>query len=559
MAERKDGSSSKSADKKTDQAEKGKSVPAGGASPAKAGEMTAQSQKTTPSQHSGKTAAPGKAGVGEAKDAAISKPETGASKSAKTSASKDADGQSRVAAVATAGGASMTGAAASAKTDDKTPNKAVADAKPAKTQSTAPKSTASKTDTPKPTPAKTEPPKPTGSQSSAAKQTPARTGTPQKPAPATSDSDDSGSIAGKFLSFLAILLAGGVLALWLGPKLAPHLPQGMAPVAEFLSPGSAEGVTEDELASFREEIEAQIAEAGAASGDMSGEIEAAVSQATENFSNQIAALEEQLASSDVGALDSRISQTENTLQGLSAQLQEFDPSQFSSLSDEAAQELGQFASVVEGMRAQMSDLSARTGAIAQRIEEVEATTQQRLSEAEEQVAASEEAAQAAETRAEGLQLAETIQSAIEEGAGYQEPLGELEALGVSIPAPLSENAGGVEAVSTLLDGFDALARDAISAAQRDVGGDSSNSITGFLQSRISVRSIEPTEGNTPDAILSRVEGHVTNDEMGAAMEEAEALPSAARDVMAEWLERAGARADAKNGLSTLMQSLSSNE
>ena len=50
------------------------------------------------------------------------------------------------------------------------------------------------------------------------------------------DHDDSG-FAAKFLGISGLLVLGGALALWLGPKIAPTLPVGMAPVAAWLAPG----------------------------------------------------------------------------------------------------------------------------------------------------------------------------------------------------------------------------------------------------------------------------------------------------------------------------------
>jgi hypothetical protein len=44
------------------------------------------------------------------------------------------------------------------------------------------------------------------------------------------------SIAASILRVLAILIIGATVALWVGPKIAPKLPVGLKPVADFLSP-----------------------------------------------------------------------------------------------------------------------------------------------------------------------------------------------------------------------------------------------------------------------------------------------------------------------------------
>ena len=45
--------------------------------------------------------------------------------------------------------------------------------------------------------------------------------------------DEGGtSLATKVLAVLVLLLAGAGLGIWAAPKIAPHLPAGMAPVAD---------------------------------------------------------------------------------------------------------------------------------------------------------------------------------------------------------------------------------------------------------------------------------------------------------------------------------------
>ncbi|MEH6360218.1 MAG: hypothetical protein V7761_05740, partial [Amylibacter sp.] len=48
--------------------------------------------------------------------------------------------------------------------------------------------------------------------------------------------DEHINLSSRLLRILAILVIGAVGALWAGPKLAPMLPAGLKPVADFLSP-----------------------------------------------------------------------------------------------------------------------------------------------------------------------------------------------------------------------------------------------------------------------------------------------------------------------------------
>ena len=54
----------------------------------------------------------------------------------------------------------------------------------------------------------------------------------------------AGRCAARALTLLVLLLAGAGLGIWAAPKLAPLLPSGMAPVADWLTPGRPEAEAE---------------------------------------------------------------------------------------------------------------------------------------------------------------------------------------------------------------------------------------------------------------------------------------------------------------------------
>ena len=72
----------------------------------------------------------------------------------------------------------------------------------------------------------------------------APTTTVDEPAPEADDGQEAHeeeagpSFAGRALTFLLLLLAGAALGIWGAPKLAPLLPSGLAPVANWLTPGT---------------------------------------------------------------------------------------------------------------------------------------------------------------------------------------------------------------------------------------------------------------------------------------------------------------------------------
>ena len=70
------------------------------------------------------------------------------------------------------------------------------------------------------------------------------------------DEEEAGwSLPARVLTALVLLLAGAGLGLWAAPKLAPMLPSGMKPVADWLTPGSGAAEAEAEIAALRTDLD----------------------------------------------------------------------------------------------------------------------------------------------------------------------------------------------------------------------------------------------------------------------------------------------------------------
>ncbi|UWQ17772.1 COG4223 family protein [Jannaschia sp. M317] len=117
-----------------------------------------------------------------------------------------------------------------------------------------------------------------------------------------------------------------------------------------------------------------------------------------------------------------------------------------------------------------------------------------------------------------------------------------------VPPALSDMAeGGVPTTSALASDFPAVARAALRAA-RSVTPDDGNPLTAFLRRQTGARSLEPREGDDPDAVLSRAEAAVRMGDIDAALAEIETLPPEAQNALSAWTDRARARAGATAAL-----------
>ena len=168
----------------------------------------------------------------------------------------------------------------------------------------------------------------------------------------------------------------------------------------------------------------------------------------------------------------------------------------------------------------------------------------------------EENAAAAAQFASNRATVARLRGALDDGSSIAPMLAELAAAGVSVPEDLTGAASdGVATHAALSVAFAPAARAALSAA-RAQGGD--GGLGGFLQRQLGARSVEPREGNDPDAILSRAEAALINGHLPQALAEIAALPDEAQAEMGNWVTLATIRAAALSAAAALAQSLNTN-
>ncbi|KIC13440.1 COG4223 family protein, partial [Leisingera sp. ANG-Vp] len=200
----------------------------------------------------------------------------------------------------------------------------------------------------------------------------------------------------------------------------------------------------------------------------------------------------------------------------------------------------------EAVAAFEAELNKLQDSLAAQRSEVE----QMLAEAQAMDAASTEAARIASAQ---TQLA-LLRSALDSGNSYAANAQELAGLGVDLPAALSGPAeSGVATLSALRDGFAPAAREALASAREETkeGG----SLLDYVNRHLGARSVEPREGDDPDAVLSRAEAAVAAGKVQDALDEIAALPEAARMALSSWEAAANARMAAVTAAADLAQSL----
>ena len=370
--------------------------------------------------------------------------------------------------------------------------------------------------------------------------------------------EPSSSLSSKVLKGLFLILLGMVIALWGAPKLAPMLPQGLAPVATFLTPGQTQA--EADIAALKSELEARVSALESKPGvEISEEsVEHAIQEYADDLRTEIGLIKDKLGATDGEAIEARLAKLETQITGITAELSSMSDrlslqitENGAALSEEAAAKLAGYQAVMDGLKAQVDDLAAKNGALNQKVEEVAAASARRVQEAEDDAAAKV-------TNTATKKLLTDIIAALDSGAPFQPALDGLsEVSDVAIPQALTDVAAtGTPGRIELRSKFPEAAHAALRA---DTSANANEGVFGklgaFLQNQVGTRSTERKEGNDTDAILSRIEDDLSRGNFQSAVTEANSLAEAPKEAMAEWLSDLTRLADAQSAFSELSSAL----
>lgn len=373
--------------------------------------------------------------------------------------------------------------------------------------------------------------------------------------------EDAGwSFAARALAVLCLLLAGAAIGIWAAPKIAPALPAGMAPVADWLRPGQTE--TAAEIAALREKLDADVGAldgriaALPASADLDSRIGAAVEAAETRLSAEIAAAKADAGTVDLTAVDQRLAALEATLEGQATELgslKEQIAGTAGQLSEEALGRIDAYKGEVEALRGEMASVRETVGTFSSRVEDVEGRAGREVEAAQARVAEIQEKADSEMTAAEAATGIASIRAAIAGGQPFAAPLAAVSSDAAPAPAGLSDAAeSGVATLAQLRESYPDAAHAAIRASVMASSGSGVLARSrAFLEAQISSRSLTPRTGQGTDAVLSRMEDRLRQDDLDGVLAEAGNLPSEAAAAMGDWLAAARKRAAAVDGLATL--------
>lgn len=199
--------------------------------------------------------------------------------------------------------------------------------------------------------------------------------------------------------------------------------------------------------------------------------------------------------------------------------------------------------------------SAEAVAAAQEAEAAAAAEAQAAAEAADAAMAEAEARAAEIAAATQAQAAlARVQVAMASGAPFADALADLPN---DVPEALAAAAEtGVPTLEELQDAYPAAARAALPIALRETAGDgAADRVGAFLLGQIGGRSVEPRDGDDPDAVLSRAEAAVASGDLPTALTEISALPEGAQATLNDWVTQAETRVAADAALAEFSATL----
>ena len=354
--------------------------------------------------------------------------------------------------------------------------------------------------------------------------------------------DTHRSIKSRLLSALAIFLVGAVAALWAGPKIAPNLPTGLAPVSRWLLPGQDAAL----LAVEAVKVELTTRIDALTAGVDETQVTALIAGQTAPLAGRISAVEALATADESALLAGRVAALNVKVAGLAAELAALQATPLTAGGTSAATpvELTRLTARIDGMQATIGELASQQSALRLQFDKVATNAGQNIAAAQNEA---DDMRQSAETQA----ALATIASAIATGAPYADALAQLPA--TELPEALVANANaGVASLLALREEFPSAAHEAIRAAIVAEAGDGVTARIGaFLQSQVAARSLTPQTGTSADAVLSRVEEALRNDDLARAIVEVQALPDAAKSALSGW----GAKVEARRAVEAALAEL----
>ena len=327
------------------------------------------------------------------------------------------------------------------------------------------------------------------------------------------------------------LICGGIITLSFSTKISALLPSGMAPLARFLSPSEALAIERIQI--YKLETDNRL---NKIENIKHPNVDLKIKELRDEISNDIAQISKELTEIDNSKIENRLSELENKITNTLTLVDElvFNSSKNVIINDSPLNK--NYDLIIKKLRSEITFLSNQQNLL---IEQFNTLKNANLNTFKK--------------NSKDLNDFDKIKEALNFGGPYKLALEEISKKEIQIPKVLLDNSEGVVTMNYLKTNFPTVAHASLKASlkQTDESG-LGGKLLGFLKSQVTVRSLDAQEGNSINAILSRMQVALNNDDLSEVIRQSSDLNGAAKSEIKDWLSLAVKRQETVDAFSEML-------
>lgn len=327
------------------------------------------------------------------------------------------------------------------------------------------------------------------------------------------------------------LICGGIITLSFSTKISALLPSGMAPLARFLSPSEALAIERIQI--YKLETDNRL---NKIENIKHPNVDLKIKELRDEISNDIAQISKELTEIDNSKIENRLSELEKKITNTLTLVDElvFNSSKNVIINDNPLNK--NYDLIIKKLRSEITFLSNQQNLL---IEQFNTLKNANLNTSKK--------------NSKDLNDFDKIKEALNFGGPYKLALEEISKKEIQIPKVLLDNSEGVVTMNYLKTNFPTVAHASLKASlkQTDESG-LGGKLLGFLKSQVTVRSLDAQEGNSINAILSRMQVALNNDDLSEVIRQSSDLNGAAKSEIKDWLSLAVKRQETVDAFSEML-------
>jgi len=345
------------------------------------------------------------------------------------------------------------------------------------------------------------------------------------------DLKSNNNILKYFIIIIFSLICGGIITLSFSTKISALLPSGMAPLARFLSPSEALAIERIQI--YKLETDNRL---NKIENIKHPNVDLKVKELRDEINNDIYQISKELSEIDNSKIENRLSDLEKKITNTLTLVDElvFNSSKNVIINDNPLNK--NYDLIIKKLRSEITFLSNQHNFL---IEQFNTLKNANLNTSKK--------------NSKDLNDFDKIKEALNFGGPYKLALAEISKKETQIPKALLDNSEGVVTMNYLKTNFPTVAHASLKASlkQSDETG-LGGKLLGFLKSQVTVRSLDAQEGNSVNAILSRMQVALDNDDLSEVIRQSSDLNGAAKSEIKDWLSLAVKRQETIEAFSEML-------